>query len=499
MTKDEVLKIVLESPSLPTLPTVACKLISISSNDEIGMKDIANLISNDASLSAKVLKVANSAFYDFPCKISTIQQAVSRLGMNAIKNLVFSFSFLSVKAKSKKAVFNYEKFWEQSLSNAVAAKLIMAEIGKSDWEEIFVAGLLQNIGELIIATSLPQQYEQVLSETFNSEKSALELERQIIGADHAFIGYEVTKKWRFPATLLTPILYHHCPEGYEGDDKKLKLAVDVIYLSGIITSILYSNNPQKYHQKFLGESKTLLDFNDEIIDKILKLVVSETTQTANVFGLHMENTKSVEEILQEANAALSDMNMEYDHMNRELEEKSKHLEKLAHLDSLTEIFNHGYFQSFLEKEINLATRKNATLSLILADVDSFKSFNDKYGHQTGDFILKELCKLMKKSLRDYDMIARYGGEEFAIVLVETTGQEAQIVAEKLRESIAMHAFIDSNKKHKVTVSFGVAEIKPAVDNFTKYELIGFADKSLFESKRKGGNSVTLYAQHKGII
>ena len=159
MTKDEVLKTVLESPSLPTLPTVAYKLISISSNEEIGMKDIADLISKDASLSAKVLKIANSALYNLPCKISTIHQAASRLGMNAIRNLTLSFSFLSVKAKSQKVVFNYEKFWEQSLSNAVAAKLIMAEIAKSDWEEVFIAGLLQDIGELIIALSLPQQYE----------------------------------------------------------------------------------------------------------------------------------------------------------------------------------------------------------------------------------------------------------------------------------------------------------------------------------------------------
>ena len=493
MTKDEVLKIVLESPSLPTLPTVAYKLLSISSKEDVGMKDIADLISKDASLSAKVLKIANSALYNLPCKISTIHQAASRLGMNAIRNLTLSFSFLSVKTKGKKDVFNYEKFWEQSLSSAVAAKLIMAEIVKSDWEEIFIAGLLKDIGELIIAFSLPQHYEQVLLGVSHSEKDVVEIEQQIIGADHAFIGYEVTKNWGFPAQLLTPIQYHHCPEGYKGNDKLLKSVVDIVYLSGIITSILYSNNPQKYHQKFLGESKTMLNFDDEIIDKILKLVVSETTQTASLFGFHMENSKSIEEILQEANVALSAINIAYDQRNRELEEKSKHLEKLANLDSLTEVYNHGYFQSFLEREINLASRKNTTLSLIMADIDSFKIFNDKYGHQTGDFILKELCKLMRKALRDYDMIARYGGEEFAIVLVETTGQEAQIVAEKLRESIAMHAFIDNNKKYKVTVSLGVAEMKPAVDTFTKNDLIGFADKALFESKEKGGNRVTFYA------
>src|SRR4030067_293006 len=291
MTKNEVLKAVLESPSLPTLPTVAYKLISISSNEEIGMKDIADLISKDASLSAKVLKIANSALYNLPCKVSTVHQAASRLGMNAIRNLTLSFSFLSVKAKGKKGVFNYDKFWEQSLSNAVAAKLIMAEIAKSDWEEVFIVGLLQDIGELIIALSLPQQYEQVLLEASHSGKDIVEIEQQIIGADHAFIVCEVTKSWVFPAQLLTPIQYHHCPESYKGRDKNLRLTVGVSYLSGIITSILFSNTPQQYHQKFFSESETLLNLDDEIIDKILTQIVSETTQTASLFGFHMENSK----------------------------------------------------------------------------------------------------------------------------------------------------------------------------------------------------------------
>ncbi|GAN33000.1 MULTISPECIES: HDOD domain-containing protein [Candidatus Brocadia] len=107
------------------------------------MRDIADLISMDTSLSAKVLKIANSAFYNFPCKISTIQQAVSRIGINAIRSLVLSVSFFSIKSGEKKDVFNYEQFWEQSLSGAVAAKLIMAEIVKSDWEEIFIAAKVQ--------------------------------------------------------------------------------------------------------------------------------------------------------------------------------------------------------------------------------------------------------------------------------------------------------------------------------------------------------------------
>jgi diguanylate cyclase (GGDEF)-like protein len=252
----------------------------------------------------------------------------------------------------------------------------------------------------------------------------------------------------------------------------------------------------------------MLGFDDKIIGKILDLVVSEIAHTADLFGFYIKNQKPVEEILQEANEALLNINLTYDHVNRELidatvqlqqltkelEENNKRLEKLTLLDSLTEVYNHGCFQSILENQVSIAARKNLILSLLMVDVDYFKSFNDNYGHQAGDFILKELCKLMKKSLRDYDMLFRYGGEEFAIILPEITGQEAQIVAEKLRESIAMHTFIINNKKYNVTVSIGLAEIEPAVCAFTKNDLINFADKALFESKDKGRNKVTLYGK-----
>lgn len=116
--------------------------------------------------------------------------------------LFFPFLFFSMKAKNNKDNFNYEKFWEQSLSGAVAAKLIMAEIDKSNLEEIFVVGLLQNIGELFFALSLSDQYAQVLLEISKGGKGVVELEVQIIGVDHAFIGYEVTKKVGVPRTVI---------------------------------------------------------------------------------------------------------------------------------------------------------------------------------------------------------------------------------------------------------------------------------------------------------
>ena len=111
MDKNELLLAVLGSDELPTLPTVASKLISLTSKEETTLSDIADLVSQDISLSSKILKVSNSAFYSFPQQIGSIKQAVSILGTNAVRSLVLSFSFLTMKAGKKKGHFDFEKFW----------------------------------------------------------------------------------------------------------------------------------------------------------------------------------------------------------------------------------------------------------------------------------------------------------------------------------------------------------------------------------------------------
>ena len=224
----------------------------------------------------------------------------------------------------------------------------------------------------------------------------------------------------------------------------------------------------------------------------------------------MAPTKSVEEILQEANLRLSLLNMSYEEMNRELirskmelekltrelEQKNKLLENLANIDGLTEINNHRFFQNFLDQEINRSIRNESTISILLADIDHFKRFNDTYGHQTGDFILKEFCRICKENIREYDLIARYGGEEFIFVLPETEPNEALQVAEKLRALVEEYPFDDGQSVYRVTISIGVASARPSGPGFKKNEFIGLADKALYQAKNSGRNQVAMYNPKK---
>jgi len=511
MDKIELLKAVLNSEELPTLPTVASRLISLTSKEDTTLSDIADLVSQDISLSAKILKVSNSAFYSFPQQVGSIQQAVSILGTNAVRSLVLSFSFLTIKSGKKSSQFNFEKFWEQSLASAVASRLILEKVNDANTEEIFISGLLQNLGELIFARTFPDEYDKVLAAIEEDQHDRIGTEISIFGADHCYIGHEVAKHWGFPPILLVPILHHHDPSSYQGDNQKILLTTKAVYLSDLLINIIFSQKPQEYHKQFKREAKKLLGLRNEQIDEILNDVHSRIDQAGTYFGLQMENTKSVQDILQEANIRLSLMNLDYSQMNkqlitakialekltRELEQKNKFLDNLANVDGLTEIYNHRYFQIALEQEIARADRSEGYISLLLIDIDHFKKFNDTHGHQAGDSVLKAFSQILKSNIRKYDILARYGGEEFVIILPETDIEGGLLVGEKLRGAIENMSFEENHQTYHVTASFGLACCRPAIeDNFSKSTFIHMADTALYDAKNQGRNRVALFTPKK---
>jgi len=159
----------------------------------------------------------------------------------------------------------------------------------------------------------------------------------------------------------------------------------------------------------------------------------------------------------------------------------------SHIDSLTGLWNHGYFHHLLQTEIEKARINKTLLSLIMLDMDNFKIYNDNLGHQTGDKILKELADLLSNYSRKMDWVARYGGEEFAIILPQTNKKEAIIIGERLRQIIFEHPFTQEEilPNKKLTASLGIATFPD--DASTSSELLTIADQRLYTAKNKGKN------------
>jgi diguanylate cyclase (GGDEF)-like protein len=161
----------------------------------------------------------------------------------------------------------------------------------------------------------------------------------------------------------------------------------------------------------------------------------------------------------------------------------------AMTDALTGLYNHGYFQERLDRELKLADRNNDQVSLVLLDLDHLKRINDTRGHRSGDAALCHVASIMQAAVREVDVCARYGGEEFVVILPQCDRESAIEVAERLRQSIASSPF--SRSEEPVTASIGVATYPSGAKN--KEELIEMADRAMYLAKAAGRNRVRTLA------
>ncbi len=168
-----------------------------------------------------------------------------------------------------------------------------------------------------------------------------------------------------------------------------------------------------------------------------------------------------------------------------------HTYKLATTDGLTALYNHRYFQDSLADLIKKSEKQPQPFSLLIVDIDFFKKFNDTYGHQAGDEVLRKTADLLKKSVKSSDVVARYGGEEMVIILKKTNKNEAIIAAERICRTVAAKTYVlGEGVETNVTISLGVATYPE--DGISPQELIEFADKGLYHAKQSGRNRVGIY-------
>jgi two-component system, cell cycle response regulator len=168
------------------------------------------------------------------------------------------------------------------------------------------------------------------------------------------------------------------------------------------------------------------------------------------------------------------------------------METMATTDGLTGLVNHRTFQSRFDETLASARRYGRKASLLLTDIDHFKTVNDTYGHPTGDQVLKGVARILREKARDTDLVARYGGEEFAIVMPETDARGAQVIAERIREAVMAEVFQTEQGPLKVTLSVGITTFPDSTED--RQQLFDLADQCLYFAKRNGRNQSVTVAQ-----
>jgi putative nucleotidyltransferase with HDIG domain len=204
---------------MPSLPTTVGKVIQLAHDINSSAKDILAVIQMDPVLAAKVLKLIHSAFYGMSDKV-TLKQAVVLLGINTIKNLALSSAIVGQMGKStvKIKTFDPHRYWQHCLATGIASRIICKKLHTDPQEvdEFFVAGLVHDIGKLVLALGIPMIYAKTLHYAKTNSLNGVESELKIIGMDHAEVGCLLARKWSLSEELVDTILYHHEPEKKNG-------------------------------------------------------------------------------------------------------------------------------------------------------------------------------------------------------------------------------------------------------------------------------------------
>ena len=210
--------------ALPTIPGISRKLLKMLEDPNLSLETISNFVSYDPSLSTKILRMINSPIYGFPRRISSVNQAVVLLGINAVRGLFFGVSVFELMKEAMVGL------WEHSLGCAIISRFIAKKKNLHDSEDISVSGLLHDIGKVIFMLQFNKEYSQVLEDSKNNNILIIEAEKKFFNATHSDAGTWIMNKWNFPGNLIEILEFHHKPSLA----KKYSLETAIVHVADVL-------------------------------------------------------------------------------------------------------------------------------------------------------------------------------------------------------------------------------------------------------------------------
>jgi putative nucleotidyltransferase with HDIG domain len=276
--RNDLKKIIMDTKTLPALPSVIHKLDSLSNNDKSSVQEMAKIVSSDQVLSARILRLANSPSYGF-YRVSTISNAMILLGVNVVKSLALSSSIFAIMEKNSVAL------WEHSLGVGVAANLIARKLGLPECEEIATAGLLHDIGKVIISLKCSEAEQDILKLVRERNIYTMEAEQEIIATDHSEVGGWLAKSWFLPDKLSEPIAFHH--DVAASKNHQIKTAV-VHTADVIIKASGFGNGGDIFVPPLQQIAWDALKLNEQLLAELVDEIEDKLVEVKN-FSLEMMN------------------------------------------------------------------------------------------------------------------------------------------------------------------------------------------------------------------
>jgi len=485
-----ILERIQKADNLPTLPAVAIQVLEMTRADDLSVTDIAEVIQQDPALTGKLLRVVNSSLFGMARQVSSLPQAMVVLGLRTVKVMVLSFSLVDLSKQYKRSGFDYPLYWRRSLTTAVSARLLADHVRKNLAEELFVAGLLCDIGALAAIQFAPELYQPVVDLHGKKTIRLHVAEQQQLGLTHEEISALLLQRWSLPNDLCEAVRTHHhaLSDPPHGHDAPAVLAL-TLRAAALLADVFVSDVDASYLPRISQELTSALSITAPELDRVLKELDTHVKQVASLFAIDIGQTLSYQDIHATAASQLADLTMEAELNAQRLAKQNRTLAHQAATDGLTGIANRAALDERLAAACKRCRDEQIPIGLILLDLDRFKQLNDIFGHSAGDEALRQVGRLLKEFQTENRFPARYGGEEFAVVVENMSTAELRTLAEELRLGVSRLRIICGSRHVPFTTSVGAAHMKPGEPNLSSATLLERADTCLYQAKSTGRNRV----------
>jgi len=453
-------------------------MLSDSALDEAGLTLFVDLAGSDAALSASILRFANARMLERAVPVATIREAVSRIGIRAARVVALSHLLVSSEEGMRESVDSLDTVWKRGLARSIAARAIATVVEPRRTAEAAQAAVLADYALIAMARIDSSLFEHVMH---SDEKG----QRSLIGVSVPEASSTLLRQWRFPRRLCAAIAAVNGSTN-ESTNEAGKLPA-VMGMAERISGHLISGNAAEIEA--ILES---LGMQEDPRRVLVSRLIEEWEHRSAVLDV-IPGPGSAAEVRRLTREGLAEISLATQLENRLMKRKQDELLRRVTTDALTGVKNRLAFDERLEEEFERAQRLGKPMALFLCDLDHFKSFNDEYGHQAGDLMLRAAAESMAHAARRVDMVARYGGEEFAVIAPQCGHEGARVLAERLRRAVEELTIEWRGTVLRTTVSVGGVVTMGQGAGRSPSELISAADKLLYTAKAAGRNHCVVEA------
>ena len=278
---------------IPTIPVIGKKVMELAGNEDAAFKDLVAIIEKDQALASSVLRVANSAFYGFLSKVTSLGHALVILGVDEVRSIALGFSVHNFFSGSDNDVFDRTQFWTHGVICSQVARLLGKRLHIQNDGSFFLTGLIHDIGKIVLDQYFHEDFVQIVGHVSNGRTSFRKAEKEILGTTHSAVATQLLKQWRFPDEVVSQISYHHRPWG----EKNNGTGASIIFLADVLTKLAgYPSHPDEREidlKEFINSSE--FDFvkrkgfglnhekMTELISEIQDLAVAEADNVMQLF------------------------------------------------------------------------------------------------------------------------------------------------------------------------------------------------------------------------